>query len=572
VIPVPFGWETCEIGQVTDVVGGATPASKDPLNFSDVDGIPWITPADLSGYKSMYIVRGKRNLTEKGFAESSTAMIPTGSILFSSRAPVGYVAIAANAVCTNQGFKSFVLPHGLESRFVYQYIKHIKPLAEQRATGTTFKELSGRAAAQLPLLIAPFNEQKRIADKLDTVLSKVDACRERLDRIPNILKRFRQAVLAAAASGDLTKDWRSENPKDAIASLLAQRVHAEHQSAGGHKAGNAAPPTEDVHDLLPEMFPAAWELVTLRDLVAPDRPITYGILKPGPDIENGVRYIRVADFPNEQLNLRGIRRTSHEMDNAFKRSRLKSGDLLMSIRGTVGRVISIPSELEGANITQDSARLSIQSAMNSDFVLWFLRSEMAQVRMRGAVKGVAVRGINIGDVRALQVPLPSRGEQDEIVRRVRTLLGYAERLEANFNAARSQVDRLTPALLAKAFRGELVPQDPSDEPASELLERIRSSRALQPKRYRLIHGLSSPVKRPPRLEVKVLTRKEVQDKPHLSAILKERGPLTAEALWKASELGEIDDFYDQLKEEEERGLLRERQDKKGGSPRILEAA
>ena len=96
--------------------------------------------------------------------------------------------------------------------------------------------------------------------------------------------------------------------------------------------------------------------------------------------------------------------------------------------------------------------------------------------MKGSTKGVAVRGINIGDVRALQLPLPSQEEQAEIVRRVETLFAFADRLEARYNAARAQVERLTSSLLAKAFRGELVPQDPNDEPASALLARIRAQR------------------------------------------------------------------------------------------------
>ena len=214
---IPETWASCEIGEIADVIGGATPPSKDITNFDESGGISWITPADLSGYKAMYISRGARNLSEKGFATCSATMLPSGAVLFSSRAPVGYVAIAANPMCTNQGFKSFVLADGIDSRFVYFYLRFIKPLAEERATGTTFKELSGAAAARLPLTVAPTNEQKRIADTIDAALARVDACRERLNRVPAILKRFRQAVLAAATSGQLTEEWR-EAHDDSITS------------------------------------------------------------------------------------------------------------------------------------------------------------------------------------------------------------------------------------------------------------------------------------------------------------------------------------------------------------------
>lgn len=200
----PEKWVSCPIGEVAQVVSGGTPRAKDPTNFINKGGIPWITPADLSGYAEIFISRGARNLSEKGFSSCSATKIPKGSVLFSSRAPVGYVAIAANELTTSQGFKSFILPDGLNSRFVYFYLKYIKPVAEDMATGTIFKELSGSAAAKLPLLIAPTNEQKRIADKLDNLLARVDKCRDRLERIPIILKRFRQSILVSATPGQIT--------------------------------------------------------------------------------------------------------------------------------------------------------------------------------------------------------------------------------------------------------------------------------------------------------------------------------------------------------------------------------
>jgi type I restriction enzyme S subunit len=183
----------------------------------------------------------------------------------------------------------------------------------------------------------------------------------------------------------------------------------------------------------------------------------------------------VADFPGNQLRLESIKKTSRAIDEQFSRARLSSGDLLMSIRGTVGRVIEIPASLSGANITQDTARLAVSRRVDRRYVLLALRSEGVQRRMQLAIRGVAVRGINIGDVRALQIPLPPRAEQTEIVRRVEALFAFADRLEARLAQAKTAVDRLTPSLLSKAFRGELVPQDPADEPAVELLARLSKS-------------------------------------------------------------------------------------------------
>jgi type I restriction enzyme S subunit len=199
-------------------------------------------------------------------------------------------------------------------------------------------------------------------------------------------------------------------------------------------------------------------------------------LKPGPEVIDGIPYIRVADYPNNRLNPSTVRKTSKSIESEFARARLREGDLLLSIRGTVGRLIVIPKELEGANITQDSARLSVQRHLNKSFVMLYLKSQMAQQRMKRATKGVAVRGINIGDVRALQLPVPSLSEQQEIASRVDALFAFADTLDCQHQQAVALAGKLTPSVLAKAFRGELVPQDPNDEPAGEMLERMRRAR------------------------------------------------------------------------------------------------
>jgi type I restriction enzyme S subunit len=208
---------------------------------------------------------------------------------------------------------------------------------------------------------------------------------------------------------------------------LASLLRSAHVEAGGHKSGNAAPPTDHAHDLTSDLFPLGWEVLQLRELVRPDRPICYGILKPGPEQDVGVPYVRVADYSADRLNIASIRKTSSIIDRQFKRSKLLPGDLPLSIRGTVGRAVAVPELLRDANITQDTARLSIQEQMNRDFVLWYLRSHLAQSRMQRAEKGVAVRGINIGDVRAVQIPIPSPEEQAEIVRRVEALFAVTDR-------------------------------------------------------------------------------------------------------------------------------------------------
>ena len=184
------------------------------------------------------------------------------------------------------------------------------------------------------------------------------------------------------------------------------------------------------------------------------------------------------------------------------------------------------------------------------------------------MKGVAVRGINIGDVRALQVPIPSRGEQDEIVRRVDVLFAFADRMEARSTAAGRQVDRRTPALLEKAFRGALVPPYPDDEPASLLLERIRAARAHTPSSNRKRRPTLTTLPRVSR-EKAAMTKSrhddDVKNKPYLATLLRTVGGSgEVEDLFRLATLP-VEDFYKQLVWEVDNGHIRD-------GKKVLEAA
>jgi type I restriction enzyme S subunit len=371
-------------------------------------------------------------------------MLPKGALLFSSRAPVGYVAIASNPVCTNQGFKSFVLPSGFDPRFGYYYLRHIKPIAEAMATGTTFKELSGAAAAKLPFVIAPLAEQKRIADKLEAVLGRVDACRARLDRVPALLKRFRQSVLAAATSGKLTEEWRMTN---------------------------------GVND--------EWESKELGSLIF-DGPKN-GLYKSSTSYGQGVRILRIDNFyAGYTSSWEGLKRLTVS-DAELNDFGLEVGDIVvnrvnsMSHLGKSALIRDLP---EPCVFESNMMRLRLDvTQLMPEFGILVLTSVSGIGQLQqNAKQAVNQASINQTDVKSVKVALPTLPEQQEIVRRVEELLGLADRIEARLAVVRKTADRLTPSVLAKAFRGELVPQDPNDEPASVLLERLQSQAAPQPAR------------------------------------------------------------------------------------------
>ena len=175
-------WKEYRLEEIGTVVGGATPSTKDTTNY---DGeIPWITPKDLSNHNDRYIYRGERMITQKGFESCSCKMLPKGSVLFSSRAPIGYVAIAGTDMCTNQGFKS-VVPNNeiVDTHFLYYLLLFNKAKIEGMGSGTTFKEVSGNVMKSVTVSIPNLTEQKRIADFLSSLDDKIELNRQINDNL-----------------------------------------------------------------------------------------------------------------------------------------------------------------------------------------------------------------------------------------------------------------------------------------------------------------------------------------------------------------------------------------------------
>lgn len=167
-------WKTCTLSDLGTVVGGATPSTKKSENY-DGGTIAWITPKDLAGFSGRFISNGERNITEVGLRSCSTQLMPTHTILFSSRAPIGYVAIARQEVCTNQGFKSLVPNDNTDYMFLYYLLKYSKDKIEHLGSGTTFKEVSGNTMRGVEVRVpTSFEEQKKIASVLSALDDKIE--------------------------------------------------------------------------------------------------------------------------------------------------------------------------------------------------------------------------------------------------------------------------------------------------------------------------------------------------------------------------------------------------------------
>lgn len=176
-------WKCCTINDLGTVVGGATPSTKKLENYEN-GNIAWITPKDLAGLSGRYIFRGERNITEQGLKSCSTQLLPAHSVLFSSRAPIGYIAIAANEVCTNQGFKSVVPNDNTDYLFLYYLLKYNKNKIESLGSGTTFKEVSGKTMKSIEVMVPETIEEQR---KIASVLSGID---DKIEENENINKNL----------------------------------------------------------------------------------------------------------------------------------------------------------------------------------------------------------------------------------------------------------------------------------------------------------------------------------------------------------------------------------------------
>ncbi|WP_083879975.1 restriction endonuclease subunit S [Corynebacterium ulceribovis] len=185
-----MNWPTVKLGEVCEVVGGGTPKTGIP-EYWDGD-IPWLTPRDLSSHRELFISKGSRSISQAGLEKSSAQLLPAGTVLWSSRAPIGHVAIASNEIATNQGFKSFVPGPKVDSQYLAQVLRFMKEPLQELGTGATFKEVSAKRAREISIPLPPLEEQKRIAAILRVMETQI----LRVEKETELLHQVRFAAFA----------------------------------------------------------------------------------------------------------------------------------------------------------------------------------------------------------------------------------------------------------------------------------------------------------------------------------------------------------------------------------------
>ena len=195
--PIPQGWKVGKLGDLGEIVGGSTPSKSKPEYYT-THGIAWLTPKDLSTSKAKFTSRGEIDITDEGYNSTSTKLMPRGSVLFSSRAPIGYLTIAKNEICTNQGFKSLV-PNGAGTGFIYYTLRHLTPQIENRATGSTFKEASATLMRSVETIVPPTS----ILNKFEELLRPILQFQEKKEEENQRLAALRDTLLPKLMSGEI---------------------------------------------------------------------------------------------------------------------------------------------------------------------------------------------------------------------------------------------------------------------------------------------------------------------------------------------------------------------------------
>nr|WP_256354182.1 restriction endonuclease subunit S [Variovorax sp. dw_308] len=489
---LPDSWKWVPIGDIAEVVGGGTPSTTDPANFGG--DVPWITPADMSRHVGKQIAGGTRFISEKGLADSGARWLPKGAVLFSSRAPIGYVAVAAKPVTTNQGFKSFVPVLGLGSDFMYYWLTSAKPIAEKLASGTTFLEISGAKAALIPFPLAPAAEQTRIADKLEELLSDLDAGVAELKAAQRKLAQYRQSLLKAAMEGRLTQAWREQlgEPEESGAQLLdrilrERRERWEAKQLAKFEAQGKAPPKgwRDRYPVPAALEPAGlaelppgWVWASL-DMLA---EVQGGVQKQPSraPVQNRYPFLRVANVARGLLKLDEV----HEIelfDGELERLALERGDILI-VEGNgslteIGRCARWDGSIENA-VHQNHLIRARPIVMFSEFLeAWLNSLGGVEILMKLAATTSGLYTLSVSKLCKVPVPLPPLNEQASAVGALTDALAAQLLMASYIQKALRQATAQRKNILQAAFSGQLVPQDPNDEPASRLLERIRAERA-----------------------------------------------------------------------------------------------
>jgi len=486
---IPTNWKWVQISELGKIVAGGTPSTKESSYWGDE--INWITPADLSGYNDKFILKGAKSLSKKGLEKSSAQLMPSGSIHFSSRAPIGYVVISKEEISTNQGFKSLVPANEIFNEYVYYYFKSAKQLAEKRASGTTFKEISKKSFSLLPIPIAPYNEQRVIVYKIEQLFSDLDNGIDNFKKAQEQLKRYRQSVLKAACEGKLVPteaelaraEGRDYEPADVLLARILKKRREKWNGKGKYKEP-AAPDTTE----LPEL-PEGWRWTNMESTGVVSGGLTKNSKRN--KLFQQMPYIRVANVYADKLKLEDISNIGIK-ESEIERVLLEKGDLLV-VEGNgsldqIGRAALWDGSISPCVHQNHIIKVRFNPTKIGKYILLWLLSKKGRKEITNVASSTSgLYTLGISKVASLFVPLPPLAEQHRIITEVERRLSICDKMEETITESLQKAESLRQSILKKAFEGKLLNEKeleearnaPDWEPAEKLLERIRQEKQIK---------------------------------------------------------------------------------------------
>lgn len=422
---LPKGWVHTQLKNIGNLVTGNTPSRQNLSYYGDF--VPFIKPGDIE--KDKMIISSEEGLSSNGCEKAR--VLKDGSILVTCIGNIGRVGLAMKPVATNQQINSIELDDYILPKYAFYYCRTLGPWLRENASATTVAIINKGRFSEAPFILPPQAEQTRIVEKLDEVLAQVDTIKARLDGIPAILKRFRQSVLAAAVSGRLTED---EFKPNAFLTLGETGIEIKTGPFGSalHKS----------------------DYIEAGISVINPMHINDGFIQ-----------------PSTQMTI------TQEKFSSLSAWHLKNGDVVVGRRGEMGRA-AVVRNIESRPLLCGTGSMILRGNenINPDYLCFIIRSPVAVSYFNSTSVGSTMVNLNQQVIKKLRVYFPSLSKQKEIVSLVNQYFAFADTIEAQVKKAQARVNNLTQSILAKAFRGELVAQDPSDEPAEKLLERIAQAR------------------------------------------------------------------------------------------------
>ena len=441
---LPPGWSRTSLARLGVWGSGGTPSRQDPEAFGE--GIPWLKIGDLSDGP----VRAfEESITAKGLANSSAKLLEPGTLLVAMYGSIGKLGVTTFECATNQAIAFCKLHGGIDLRYVFYALLNERQRLLDLGQGGTQLNISQTLLRAHEVNLAPAREQQRIVSRIEELFSEIEEGERALERVGRLVERYRQSVLKAAVTGELTREWR--------------QAHRH----GGSAAGDGLPPT--------------WTFATLGSL---STKVTSGSRDWKSFYGRGDSvFIMAQNVRPGRLDFTEVQVIDPPLGSKdAERSQVAEGDVLITIVGAnTGDVCRVDRTLPKHYVCQSVALIRLADPRIAPFVeLFLMADEGGQAQFAETIYGAGRPHLSFDQLKAVAVPLPPPEEQAAILDAVRRAESELKAARDAVAASRVQATALRQSILKAAFSGQLVPQDPRDEPASALLARLAAQPADAP--------------------------------------------------------------------------------------------